>query len=153
MKDHPTKNTSNQAQKMPARPTCSLLGSPSWYPFRVPTSVYIEIIGQGVGCRAPPPPVFFQPGHISSPSIQNRKIFCSRVSLSTLVIGSSLKISDETASFWRNFDFFAFLGFFGVPGTRVFSGTPIWPKSPKSGLGPRRGRFSQIFRRPKSCAW
>ena len=32
------------------------IGSPSWYPFRVPTSVYIEIICRGVGCRAPPPP-------------------------------------------------------------------------------------------------
>ena len=35
------KDLYTQAQKMPARPTCSLLGLLSWYPFRVPTSVYI----------------------------------------------------------------------------------------------------------------
>ena len=53
----PPKNASNQGQKMPARPTCSLLGlgSPSWYPFRVPTSVYIEIIGRGWDAGHPPP--------------------------------------------------------------------------------------------------
>ena len=143
-----------------------------------------------------------------------------------MVIGSSLKIFDETASFWRNFDFFAFLGFLGVRALVLFSGTPIrlkipenriwgpvedvsgkfsgdlkvahgdsatddpkksgfWAVGPdllskipvracagsgayaqeledlavfsrnpkKSGLGARRGHFSQIFRRPKSCAW
>ena len=36
------------------------------------------------------------------------------------------------ASFWRNFDFFAFLGVFGVQGTCVFSGTPKRPKMPKN---------------------
>ena len=32
------------------------LGSPSWYPFRVPTSVYIEIIGRGEMQGLPTPP-------------------------------------------------------------------------------------------------
>ena len=115
---------------MPARPTCSLLGSLSWYPFRVPTSVYIEIIGRGVGCRAPPPPILAGP--YLRPFDPNRNFFCSRVSLSTLVIGSSLKIFDETAPFWRNFDFFAFLGFLGVRALVFFSETPKRPKIPEN---------------------
>ena len=38
--------------------------------------------------------------------------------------GSRNKIFDEMASFWRNFDFFAFLGVLGVRGTSVFFGAP-----------------------------
>ena len=49
-----------------------------------------------------------------------------------MVIGSSLKIFDETASFWRNFDFFVLAGILGVRGTCVFSGTPHRPKMPKN---------------------
>ena len=45
--------------------------------------------------------------------------------------GSRKKSLDETASFWRNFDFFAFSGVMGVRGTCVFSGTPPRPKMPK----------------------
>ena len=45
-----------------------------------------------------------------------------------MVIGSSLKIFDETAPFWRNFDFFAFLGFLGV---QALSGTPKRPEIPE----------------------
>ena len=90
----------------------------------------------GVGCRAPPPPPpptsFFYPGHISSPSIQNRIFFCPPVSLSTLVIGSSLKIFDETAPFWRNFDFFCVFGLFGVPGTCVFFGDVKTGQNPEN---------------------
>ena len=46
--------------------------------------------------------------------------------------GSRKKSFDETASFWRNFDFFAFSGVLGVRGTCVFSGTPHRPKMPKN---------------------
>ena len=46
--------------------------------------------------------------------------------------GSRNKSFDETASFWRNFDFFAFLGVLGVRGTCVFSGTPKRAKMPKN---------------------
>ena len=46
--------------------------------------------------------------------------------------GSRNKSFDETASFWRNLDFFAFLGVLGVRGTGVFSGTPQRPKIPKN---------------------
>ena len=35
------------------------LGSLGWYPCRVPTSVYIEIIGRGWDAGHPPPPTFF----------------------------------------------------------------------------------------------
>ena len=41
------------------------LGSPSWYPFRVPTSVYIEIIGPGWDAGPPPPPSAISPAHRS----------------------------------------------------------------------------------------
>ena len=108
------------------------VGSPSWYSFRVPTSVHIEIIGRGVGCRAPPPTVFF--GRAISPAHRSKidNVFCTPVSLSTLVIGSSLKIFDERASFWRNFDFFAFLGFLGVRALAFLSGTAKQAKNPKN---------------------
>ena len=60
--------------------------------------------------------------------------------------GSTKKSFDETASFWRNFDFFAFSGVLGVRGTCVFSGTPPWPKMPKNRIwGPVEavsGKFS-----------
>ena len=79
-----------------------------------------------------PPTVFFLPGHISGPSIQNRKFFCSRVSLSTLVGRSRNKSFDETASFWQNFDFSSFLGFLGVWALVFLSGTPKRPKMPKN---------------------
>ena len=46
--------------------------------------------------------------------------------------GSRNQSFDEMASFWRNFDFFAFLGVLGVRGTCVFSGTPKRPKIPKN---------------------
>ena len=46
--------------------------------------------------------------------------------------GSRNKSFDETASFWRNFDFFAFWGVLGVRGTCVFSGTPKRAKIPKN---------------------
>ena len=46
--------------------------------------------------------------------------------------GSRNKIFDETASFWRNFDFFAFSRVLGVRGTCVFSGTPKRAKIPKN---------------------
>ena len=49
-----------------------------------------------------------------------------------MVIGSSQKIFDETAPFWRNFDFFAFLGFLGVWALVFFSGTPKRPKIPEN---------------------
>ena len=60
--------------------------------------------------------------------------------------GSRKKSFDETASFWRNFDFFAFLGVLGVRGTCVFSGTPHRSKMPKNRIwGPVEavsGKFS-----------
>ena len=119
---------STQAQKMPARPNCSLLGSPSWYPCRVPTSAYLEIIGrggmQGLPPHPPPPPPQFWPGHISGPSIRNPKFPSSPVSLSRLAIWSQSKNFDETASFLRNFDFFLHFWGFGGFSTCIFSGTP-----------------------------
>ena len=59
-------------------------------------------------------------------------MFCSPVSLSTLVIGSSPKIFDETAPFWQNFDFFVFLGFLGVRALVFFSKTTKGAKNPKN---------------------
>ena len=60
--------------------------------------------------------------------------------------GSRNKSFDETASFWRNFDFFAFSGVLGVQGTCVFSGMPRRPKIPKNRIwGPVEavsGKFS-----------
>ena len=60
--------------------------------------------------------------------------------------GSRNKSFDEAASFWRNFNFFAFLGVLGVRGTCVFSGTPHRPKMPKNPIwGPVEavsGKFS-----------
>ena len=60
--------------------------------------------------------------------------------------GSTNKGFDETASFWRNFDFFAFWGVLGVGGTCVFSGTPQRPKITKNRIwGPVEavsGKFS-----------
>ena len=58
--------------------------------------------------------------------------FCPPVSLSTLVGGSRNKSFDETASFWRNFDFFAFWGVLGVWALVFFSGTPKRPKIPEN---------------------
>ena len=59
--------------------------------------------------------------------------------------GSRNKSFDETASFWRNFDFFAFLGFLGSG--HFFSGTPKRPKMPKNRIwGPVEavsGKFSR----------
>ena len=46
--------------------------------------------------------------------------------------GSRNKSFDEMASFWRNFDFFAFLGVLGVQGTCVFSGATKRAKIPKN---------------------
>ena len=46
--------------------------------------------------------------------------------------GSRNKSFDETASFWRNFDFFVFLGCLGVRAFVFFSGTPKRPKIPKN---------------------
>ena len=43
-----------------------------------------------------------------------------------------MKIFDETAPFWRNFDFFAFLGFLGVRALVFFSGTTKRAKNPKN---------------------
>ena len=128
------------------------LGSPSWYPFRVPTSVYKEIIGRGWDAGHPPPPTpptppplptQFWPGHISGPSIQNEKNPSSPVSLSTLVIGSSLKIFDETASFWRISIFLRSWAFWGSGYLCFFRGPPNGQTSQK---------ITQIFRGPKSCA-
>ena len=49
---------------------------------------------------------------------------------------------------------FCVFGRFGGPGHLCFFGDDKTGQNPqKSGLGPRRGRFSQLFRRPKSCAW
>ena len=45
---------------------------------------------------------------------------------------SSPKIFDETAPFWRNFDFFAFVGFLGVRALVLFLGTPKRAKNPKN---------------------
>ena len=60
--------------------------------------------------------------------------------------GSRNKSFDETASFWRNFDFFAFWGVLGVRDTCVFSVTPQRPKIPKNRIwGPVEavsGKFS-----------
>ena len=46
--------------------------------------------------------------------------------------GSRNKSFDETASFWRDFVFCAFLGVLGVRGTCVFLVTPKRPKIPKN---------------------
>ena len=60
--------------------------------------------------------------------------------------GSRKKSFDETASFWRNFDFFAFLGDSGVQGTCVFSGTPKRPKMPKNRIrGPVEAVLANFF--------
>ena len=60
--------------------------------------------------------------------------------------GSRIKSFDETASFWRNSDFFAFLGVLGVGGTCVFSGTPQRPKMPKNQIcGPVEAVSGKFF--------
>ena len=60
--------------------------------------------------------------------------------------GSRNKSFDETASFWRNFDFFAFLGVLGARGTCVFSGSPKRPKMPKNRIwGPVEAVLANFF--------
>ena len=44
------------------------------------------------------------------------------------------------ASFWRNFDFFAFLGFWGAFRLVFFSGTPEWVKFAVVSILPDPGR-------------
>ena len=53
---------------------------------------------------------------------------------------------DETASFLRNFDFFAFFCVLGVRGTCVFSGTPQLAKIPKNRIwGPVEAVSGKFF--------
>ena len=124
--------TSTHAQKMAARPIYSLLGlgSPSWYPFRVPTSVYIVIIGRRGMQGLAPPPSDFWPGHMSGPSIQNRKKICAPLSLSTLVGGPGTKVSMKRPHFGGISIFLRFWAFWGS-GVLVF----FW--------GPHNGQKSQ----------